>query len=141
MMMPQLLESTLTPDDSAAAGGGGGGDTAASDGDADAAAQLVAAWVDRVALAAAGLYLGQLAQVRGLSAQGAVQLVADIEYFCNVLNTLGLGVPPALAAWQAALMAADADALRAVAELAGEEGGSVEARAAVETVGRLRRLS
>lgn len=66
------------------------------------------------------------------------QLSADLEYFCNVLTTLGVSPPPALAAWQAAV-AVPEEGFAAVAQAAAE-GGAAESMAAVELVGRLRGL-
>ena len=152
MMLPQLLESALAS--SSSSNGGTLDDRAESNNEgfqqpstpnvgganAAVAAQLVADWVDRGALAATLLYLDQLQHIQGLSVQGAGQLAADVEYFSNVLSTLGLAVPPAMAAWQAALMAPDAAALEGLKSLATSEGGSREAVEAVEVVARLRAL-
>lgn len=139
MMLPQLLESALNADSGAQSGANAEGE--GQDGESGAPAQLVAEWVDRVALAGARLYQDQLMKVKALTPQGAGQLAADIEYFCNVLSTLGLSAPPALAAWQAALVAADAQELESVLGLAAGSGGSQGAAAAVETVARLRRMN
>ncbi|KAL4457254.1 hypothetical protein ABPG75_012119 [Micractinium tetrahymenae] len=119
MMLPQQLESALLSDENAAEAG-----------------QLVADWIDKVALDTASGYQQQLAALPGLSAQGAAQLAADLEYFTNVLSTLGVAVPPSLAAWQAAA-AAPPEGLAAVAEAAAE-GGDAGSRAAVQMVARLR---
>ena len=54
----------------------------------------------KVTLGAAAVYQEQLQRLAGLSPQGSAQLAADLEYFANVLTTLGVAVPPALAAWQ-----------------------------------------
>ena len=93
----------------------------------------------QVALATAAHYQQQLAAVGGLTPAGAAQLAADLEYFCNVLSTLGVAVPPSLAAWQVAA-AAPAEGYSAVAEAAAEGGGSGEAAAVVQLVARLRGL-
>lgn len=148
MMLPQLLESALANDGlSSEAGtpgaGAGPGDLGEvpgeeSEREGGIASQLVAFWVDRAALSSSQLYLDQLRRVKALSAQGAGQLAADIEYFSNVLSTLGLAVPPVMAAWQAALEAPDAAALEGLRGLAGGEGGNQEAAAAVATVAKLR---
>eukprot|EP00887_Chlorella_sp_A99_P007905 scaffold12.g7905.t1 len=126
MMLPQLLESALLLAEEGGAEEG-------------AAHELVASWIDRVALSSARLYLQRLSGLRGLTPQGTVQLAADLEYFCNVLTTLGVEVPPALAAWQAAA-AVPAAAFPDVAAAAAE-GGAPEAQAAVELVARLRGLA
>lgn len=87
----------------------------------------------QVALETAAAYQAQLACLPGLSPQGAAQLAADLEYFSNVLSTLGVVVPPSLAAWQAAA-AAPAEGLPPLAGAAGD----APARAAVRAVARLR---
>lgn len=89
----------------------------------------------QVALETAAAYQSQLASLPGLSPQGAAQLAADLEYFSNVLSTLGVAVPPSLAAWQAAA-AAPPDGLAPLVEAAGDAAG----RAAVLAVARLRGL-
>ncbi|KAI3425696.1 hypothetical protein D9Q98_007673 [Chlorella vulgaris] len=122
MMLPQQLESALLSED-----------------DGEEAGQLVGDWIDKVALHTAALYQQQLGGLRGLTAQGAAQLAADLEYFCNVLTTLGVGVPPTLAAWQAAA-AAPADEFAMVAEAAAD-GGDASSQAVVALVARLRGLA
>lgn len=92
----------------------------------------------QVALDAAAAYQAQLAALPGLSPQGAAQLAADLEYFANVLGTLGVVVPPSLAAWQAAT-GAPPEGLPAVAEAAAQ-GGDPGAQQAVQLVARLRGL-
>ncbi len=87
----------------------------------------------QVALETAAAYQSQLASLLGLSPQGAAQLAADLEYFSNVLSTLGVAVPPSLAAWQAAA-AAPPDGLPLLAQAAGD----APARAAVLAAARLR---
>lgn len=91
-MLPQLLESALGAEE-----------------ESEEAGQLVADWIDRIALTADQVYQEQLSQLLGLSEQGAAQLGADLEYFTNVLGTLGVAVPPTLAAWQAAAAAGSED--------------------------------
>lgn len=148
MMLPQVLESALATEGAAGTGiegsvpGGGGGmaeQEEAGEGATDAA-ELVSEWVDRAALASCQLYLNELKKLKGLSPQGAGQLAADIEYFSNVLSTLGLAVPSALAAWQAALVAPDAASLEGLKGLAAGEGGSDEAKTAVAIVSKLRAM-
>ncbi|EFN55444.1 hypothetical protein CHLNCDRAFT_133750 [Chlorella variabilis] len=121
MMLPQQLESALLGEDNG-----------------EEAGQLVGDWIDKVALDTAAHYQQQLAALPGLTAQGAAQLAADLEYFCNVLTTLGVAVPPSLAAWHAAA-AAPAHGFAAVAEAAAQ-GGDAAGRAAVAAVARLRGL-
>ena len=90
----------------------------------------------QVALSTAAQYQAALGGLAGLTPQGAAQLAADLEYFCNVLTTLGVAVPPSLAAWQAAA-AAPVDGLPALAADAGEVG-AVGALEAVHAVAALR---
>ena len=93
----------------------------------------------QVALDTAAHYQAQLGGIAGLTAQGSAQLAADLEYFCNVLTTLGVAVPPSLAAWQAAA-AVPADGYALVAEAAGE-GGNAASQGIVALVARLRGLA
>lgn len=69
--------------------------------------ELIAA---QVAAGAAQVYEGELRGVRQLSASGAAQLSADLDYFCNVLAALGVAVPPALLTWQVRVMRARSSA-------------------------------
>lgn len=57
----------------------------------------------QVAAGAADLFASELQHIRSLSQQGAKQLAADLEYFCNVLAALGVSLPPILGTWQVAL--------------------------------------
>jgi conserved oligomeric Golgi complex subunit 7 len=150
MMLPQVLESALSTEGASGMGASGmgeieGGSVGAEQEDdggegSSEAAELVAEWVDRAALASCQLYLNELKKLQSLSPQGAGQLAADIEYFSNVLSTLGLAVPSALAAWQAALVAPDAASLEGLKGLAARKGGNDEAKVAVEIVSRLRAI-
>ena len=81
----------------------------------------------QVALEVAGAYQAQLGRLQGLSPQGAAQLGADLEYFVNVLATLGAPVPPALAAWQAAAAAPEEVCGGGGGKLGGRVGGRVVA--------------
>lgn len=81
MMLPQLLESLL-PDSEE------GTDTE---------------WLDKVASGAAELYADEVQQIRSLTPHGTQQLLADLEYFCNVLAALGVALPASLSTWQVAL--------------------------------------
>ena len=54
-----------------------------------------------MAAGAAELYTGQLQRIPALSAPGAQQLAADLEYFCNVLAALSVALPADLVTWQA----------------------------------------
>lgn len=77
--------------------------------EADGADAIDAEWLDRVASGAAGLYTRQLLAIPRLSAKGAQQLAADLEYFCNVLSALSVTVSPTLATIQVAVGLPDAD--------------------------------
>lgn len=92
-----------------------------------------------MALETAAHYQRQLGALPALTTAGAAQLAADLEYFNNVLATLGVDVPPALAAWQAAA-AAPADGVSDLLRTA-EEGGDAAAAEAVVAVARLRGLT
>lgn len=143
MLLPQVLESALATEGNAEIKRGGGLKAEQEENREDSklkAAELVAEWVDRAALASCQLYLNVLKELKGLSPQGAGQLAADIEYFSNVLSTLGLTVPSALAAWQAALVAPDAATLDGLKGLAAGEGGNDEAKIAVDIVSKLRAM-
>jgi hypothetical protein len=85
MTLPQQLEAWM------------GGE---EDEEADGADAIDAEWLDRVASGAAGLYTRQLLAIPRLSAKGAQQLAADLEYFCNVLSALSVIVSPTLATIQ-----------------------------------------
>lgn len=92
----------------------------------------------QVAAGAADLYTDQLQQIPNLSSQGAQQLAADLEYFCNVLSALGVAVPARLGTWQvAAQWPADdfPDASRAALD-----DGMVDS-ATLETVAQARQLA
>ena len=54
----------------------------------------------QVAAGAADAYVRELTGIRALSASGAAQLAADLDYFCNVLGALGVALPLQLATWQ-----------------------------------------
>ena len=54
----------------------------------------------QVAVGAASVLVGQLTAIPVLRPQGAQQLAADLEYFCNVLSALGVAAPSSLATWQ-----------------------------------------
>ena len=54
----------------------------------------------QVASGAAELYAEEVQQIRSLTPHGTQQLLADLEYFCNVLAALGVALPPTLTTWQ-----------------------------------------
>lgn len=143
MMLPQILESALATDGSAAGlseNETGGTLHAENRKDFTETAELVAKWVDRAALASCQLYLDVLKELKNVSPQGAGQLAADIEYFSNVLSTLGLAVPSALAAWHAALVAPDIATLDGLRGLVAGESGNDETKIAVDQVTKLRAM-
>ena len=79
--------------------------------------EIVGSWVDRAALSTASQIELKLWEIKILSSNGSNQLGADMEYFSNVLSTLGLPVPDTLIAWQAAASAPDHQALKELLEL------------------------
>lgn len=88
--------------------------------DANAAqAGFASAWVLRVAAAAADAFVAAVVPIRALSAAGARQLDADVDYLCNVLAALSLPPPPPLATLrQLAAAACEAGAGRLAAAVA-----------------------
>lgn len=54
----------------------------------------------QVASGAAELYADEVQQIASLSHHGTQQLLADLEYFCNVLAALGVALPASLSTWQ-----------------------------------------
>ena len=54
----------------------------------------------QVATGAAEMYSDEVQQIHNLSHHGTQQLLADIEYFCNVLAALGIALPAGLSTWQ-----------------------------------------
>ena len=54
----------------------------------------------QVASGAAELYADEVQQIVSLSHHGTQQLLADLEYFCNVLAALGVALPASLSTWQ-----------------------------------------
>lgn len=56
-------------------------------------------WV-QVASGAAELYAEEVQQIPTLTPHGTQQLLADLEYFCNVLAALGVALPSTLTTWQ-----------------------------------------
>ena len=57
-------------------------------------------YVVQVATGAAELYADEVQHIHKLSPHGTQQLLADLEYFCNVLAALGVALPPSLSTWQ-----------------------------------------
>lgn len=76
--------------------------------------EMVGYWVDRAALSAARKFESKLWEIPVLTSTGSNQLAADIEYFANVMATLGIAVPDSLVAWQAATSASDRASLKSI---------------------------
>ncbi|CAM6118369.1 unnamed protein product [Calypogeia fissa] len=95
------------------ASGTGGGDE-----NADEAQYIATEWMFKVAEGATALYIDQIRGIQALNERGAQQLSADIEYLCNVLSALSMGIPVVLSTFQACV-AAPRDKLP---ELAKQEG-------------------
>lgn len=130
LLLPQLLEAVLLRDEESA----GAEDALAS----------VNEWTSRVAAATAQELTQRLRQLPRLTRGGAGQLAADLEYFCNVLSTLGMEAPDALAGWAAGAAVqgeepgeAAGDARAAFGELLAAAEGK-EGRDAVRAVAALR---
>ena len=67
--------------------------------------QRLQAWIVvliplQVATGAAEMYSDEVQQIHNLSHHGTQQLLADLEYFCNVLAALGVALPVGLSTWQ-----------------------------------------
>lgn len=138
MMLPQLLESSLIPEQ---------GDAMLEshqvsedlEKDLGELGEVVASWVDRATLAMVGLYLEAIQRIQGpITSMGAAQLAADIEYFANIVSTVGVDIPPKLAAWQAALGASELAALNDVRARAAEDGATDEILSTIDHVAKLR---
>ena len=56
-----------------------------------------------MATGAAEMYGAEVQQIQTLSPSGTQQLLADLEYFCNVLAALGVALPASLSTWQVQL--------------------------------------
>ena len=54
----------------------------------------------QVATGAGEMYSDEVQQIQNLSHHGTQQLLADLEYFCNVLAALGVALPAGLSTWQ-----------------------------------------
>lgn len=91
----------------------------------------------QVAAGAADLYTDQLQQIAVLTHQGAQQLAADLEYFCNVMSALGVAVPARLGTWQVAAQWSPEDFPEA--SRAALDDCMVD-RATLQTVARARQL-
>ena len=54
----------------------------------------------QVAAGAAQLYADEMLQIPHLTQRGSQQLLADLEYYGNVLAALGVALPASLTTWQ-----------------------------------------
>ncbi|KAK2080695.1 hypothetical protein QBZ16_000549 [Prototheca wickerhamii] len=117
LLLPQVLESALLGEE--------GGEAAASPhASQEDSLGAVTDWTVRIAAeAAADLVRLALRPLPRLSGAGAAQLAADLEYFCNVLGSLGVEVPDELGAWTAAAAAPDARGGRGPAARGGQPRG------------------
>lgn len=98
MMLPQLLETAWGSNES----------------EESMQEDMIGSWIDRLAASSALLYAKHLGQIKSLPTDSSRQLTADIEYFCNILSSLGQEIPVALSAWQAALSAPDSEAMKSL---------------------------
>ena len=114
MMMPQLLESAW-------------GDQLSDD--------YIGSWIDKVAIKSCKMYCLHLSKIKGLSESGTQQLSADVDYFCNIMNSLGQEIPDELSAWQAALATNDSDSMKVLLENIKDKK---EIQSIINTVSRLR---
>lgn len=135
LLLPQIMEGALLQDDRTGSEGGTPHSPPTSPHLAqDDALASVNEWTVRIASHTAEILEMALRRLPRLSQLGAAQLAADLEYLCDVLGTLGVVVPDALAAWAAGAAAPDAKAARALlADVTGDE-----ARRAIQTVIALR---
>jgi hypothetical protein len=121
MLLPQLLESSL----------------ASSSLSEDEQEELVSIWIDRLTLVAATQYATELMKMQKLSLHGSKQIGADIEYFCNILSSLGQEIPVQISAWQAALASTDSEGIKSLLESIGD---NKEAMEIVRFISRLRNI-
>ena len=119
MLLPQLLESSLVSN-------------ALSEEEQE---ELVGIWIDRLTLVAATQYATELMKLQKLSLHGSKQIGADIEYFCNILTSLGQEIPVQISAWQAALASTDSEGIKSLLESIGD---NKEAMEIVSFISRLR---
>lgn len=98
MMLPQLFETAWGSNES----------------EASVQEDMIGDWIDRLAASSASLYAKYLGQIQSLPMESSRQLTADIEYFCNILSSLGQEIPVSLSAWQAALAASDSEAMKSL---------------------------
>ncbi len=120
MMLPQLLESSIE-------------EISIQE---DVQEDMVNAWIDRLTGVSCELYSHELEKLSSLSLDASRQLGADIDYFCNILNSLGSDVPVKISAWQAGLATTDEDGLKSLLESIGDNS---EATATVTRIAKLRK--
>ena len=84
---------------------------------------------------AANLYVDELLQIPSISSSGCAQLLADVEYFGNVLSAMGFLRPANLVSVQKALSMPAEDLKRDGEVTSPKEGG---AAAVLRTVAKMR---
>ncbi|CAD7701533.1 unnamed protein product [Ostreobium quekettii] len=120
MMLPQQLEALV-----------GAEEDVEVDAQEDCEGELASLWLDKVVTGAAELYVDELLRVPILSASGCAQLLADVEYFGNVLSAMGFPRPDALAAVQKAASMPLGDLEKAAGGTGPKTGGASAVLAAV----------
>lgn len=110
MMLPQLLESSI-------------GSMHVQE---DVQEDMVNDWIDRLTGASSELYSLELKNLSNLSHDASRQLSADIEYFCNILSSLGSEVPVQISAWQAALATSDQDGIKSLLDSIGDNSEAMQ---------------
>ena len=121
MLLPQLIENSLLSETA----------------DEGIVGELVPEWVERTALLLAQSLSEEWSKISTLTHQGAAQLSTDAEYFSNVLSTLGVPIPPTVAAWQASTSIQEEDEVKTLVETIEVS----EARRVVEMVCKLRHFN
>ena len=133
MTVPQQLEVLMTSE-------GSGSNPAVPQ-----VEELAADWLDKVVSGAAVLLAEAIMRIPDLGAQGAAQLTADVEYFCNVQAALhGQPHPGLLAAQLLAALPQDQflDAARGiVGDGQGSGGAAPEAEGMVRALAAMRRIN
>lgn len=106
--------------------------------------ELAADWLDKVVSGAAALLAEAVMRIPDLGVQGAAQLTADVEYFCNVQSALhGQPHPGLLAAQLLAALPQDqfVDAARGIVGDGQGGGAAPEAEGMVRALAAMRRIS
>lgn len=104
MMLPQLLETSV----------------GSMNLQEDVQEDMVSAWIDKLTSASCKVYSQKLEKLTDLSPGSSLQLSADIEYFCNILNSLGCEIPVKISAWQAGLATTDEDGMKSLLDSIGD---------------------